>query len=91
MPKDLIGMMTGLLSSSLMAIFTVTSFFFKRSVLCSIPAYLHPQEYTFPAAVTCICWDLSLWCRSLKDQKGSHTEVRDWLTIQKSSHILDVI
>lgn len=58
-PKSLIGLMTALLSSSLMAIFTAASFF-KVLVLCSIPAYLHPQEYSFPAAVTSIFWDLSL-------------------------------
>lgn len=60
-PENLIGMMTDLLSSSLMAIFTAASFFFKSLVLCSIPAFVHPQECTFPAAVTCTYWDLSPW------------------------------
>lgn len=69
--------MTALLSSSLIAIFTAASFFFFfRLLLCSIPAYLYPQEYTFPAAVTCICWDFSLWCRSLNWQRFSYLSQR---------------
>lgn len=64
-PNCLIGMMTGLLGSSLKAIFTAAHiYFFWRFVLCMIPAYLHPQNYAFPAVLTCIFRDLSLWCRS---------------------------
>lgn len=57
-PMSLIGLMTALLSSSLMAIFT--SAFLKMVLYCSIPAFLHPQEYALPAAVTCIFWDLTV-------------------------------
>lgn len=54
--KNLIATMTALLSSSPMAIFYRAKVFFFfhsfyfRSLLCSIPAYLSPQESTFPAA-----------------------------------------
>lgn len=54
--KNLIAMMTALLSSSPIAIFTAQrsfSFFLSfsfRSLLCSIPAYHLAQEYTFPVA-----------------------------------------
>lgn len=63
--KNLIGLMTDLLSSSLMSIFTVAFVF--SIVFDSRKSVLTAVCVAFPAAVTCICWDCfynaSLWMK----------------------------